>query len=205
MPITATEQFDVLDEQGNWTGQQKARADVHKDGDWHRSFHLWLVKDDKNILFQRRSKNKDLEAGKIDVTVGGHFSAGESLKQVVREAEEEIGLYVSPKDLHYLETQQVERHYEHAIDREFQEIYVMKSDRPLDHYHMNCEEVSVIYEVPLDKAIALYKDGDFVAVNGFDCQHRINNALLTSEDLIEQSKEDTLKTLEQIKAWLELP
>lgn len=197
-----TEQFDVLNEEGHWTGQTKAREDVHRDGDWHRSFHLWLVKDNDYILFQRRSKHKDLEPNKIDVTVGGHFSAGETIQQVTREAEEEIGLYVCSKDIHYLETSKAERNYPNAVDREFQETYVMKSDRPLDHYHMNCQEVTVIYEMQIDKAINLYRDGGFVPANGFDCQHRINNALITTEDLIEQARKDTLKTLERIKIWL---
>ncbi len=202
MQDVLTEQFDVLDDLGNWTGQTKARHEVHRDGDWHRSFHLWLIKDEQYVLFQRRSKLKDLEPKKIDVTVGGHFSAGETLRQVVREAEEEIGLYVCSKDIHYLDTFQVERSYPGAIDREFQETYVMKSDRPLDHYHLNCQEVTVLYEVPIDKAIALYHEGTFAAANGFDCQQRVNNALLTSEDLIEQARNDTVTTLERIKAWL---
>ncbi len=197
-----TELFDVLDDQGNWTGKTKARADVHREGDWHRSFHLWLVKDEAYVLFQRRSKQKDLEANKVDVTVGGHFGAGESLAQVVREAEEEIGLRVSPKDLHYLDTFKVERFYKDAVDREFEEVYVMKCNQPLEHYQLNCDEVTVLYEVPIDKAIELYKNNGFAAANGFDCQYRNNNALLTQEDIIFQAKEDTARTLELIKVWL---
>ncbi len=198
----AEEMFDVLDDQGSWTGEVKARAAVHQDGDWHRSFHLWLVKDDDKVLFQRRSKHKDLEAGKIDVTVGGHFGSGETIQDVVREAEEEIGLYVRSKELHYLETLKAERHYEDAIDREFQETYVMKSDRPIDHYHLDCKEVTVLYEVPIDSAIALYKAGGFSPADGYDCQQRVNNALLTSEDIIQKAAQDTVRTLELIKAWL---
>jgi isopentenyldiphosphate isomerase len=199
----ADELFDVLTQNGAVTGQTKPRALVHQDGDWHRSFHLWIIKDGRFVLLQRRSRNKDLEAGKVDVTVGGHFRAGESLEHVVREVEEEIGLFVRPKDLHFLETRKAERHYPQAIDREFQEIYVYCCDQPLQDYYLNPAEVDVLYEVPLEAAIALHRDGQYVAASGFDAQQRNNNALLIKADLIEQARADVVETLLLIKAWLD--
>jgi isopentenyldiphosphate isomerase len=199
------ELFDVLDDQGNPTGEQKPRALVHRDGDWHRSFHLWIIKDGQYVLFQRRSKEKDLESGKIDVTVGGHFAVGESFVEVVREIEEEVGLRVKPSELHFLNTRKVERWYDHALDREFVETYVLRCDQALNQYHLTCEEVTVLYEIPLEKAIELYRNGTFVAANGFDCQQRTNNALLVEEDLIQQSKIEVVEVLESIQTWLSQP
>jgi hypothetical protein len=65
--------------------------------------------------------------------------------------------------------------------------------------------VSVLYEVPLDKAIDLYQDGTFVAVYGYDCQQRTNNALLIETDLIQSSRSEVVATLNKIKVWLETP
>jgi isopentenyldiphosphate isomerase len=197
------ELFDVLDEFGTPTGETKARENVHRDGDWHRSFHLWIVKDGKHVLFQRRSHKKDLEPNKLDVTVGGHFGAGETLLEVVREVEEEVGLRVELKDLQYIETRQGERYYEQAIDREFVDVYALRCDQALEAYYLQCDEVSVLYEVPLDKAIELYQDGTFVAVYGYDCQQRNNNALLVADDVIEGSRLEVVATLVKLKAWLE--
>jgi isopentenyldiphosphate isomerase len=196
------ELFDVLDEFGLPTGETKARALVHKDGDWHRSFHLWIIKDGNHVLLQRRSHKKDLEPNKLDVTVGGHFGAGETLLEVVREVEEEIGLKVQLKDLEFIETRQGVRHYEYATDREFIDVYALRCDQNLDQYYLRCDEVSVLYEVPLDKAIDLYQKGDFVAAYGYDCQQRTNNALLVAEDLIQSSRAEVVQTLGKIKAWL---
>ena len=196
------EQFDILTSAGAPTGETKPRGEVHRDGDWHRSFHLWIVKNGTHVLLQRRSVSKDLEPGKVDVSVGGHYSAGETLAEVVREVEEELGLFVRPDDLHFLETRQVERRYENAVDREFQDIYALKNDQPLDHYYLTCNEVSVLYEIAIDKAIELYRDGGFAPVSGFDCQGRVNNALLVEEDLIEQARKDTLGVLGLIQEWL---
>jgi isopentenyldiphosphate isomerase len=199
------ELFDVLDETGNPTGEQKARALVHRDGDWHRSFHLWIIKDGQYVLFQRRSKEKDLEPNKIDVTVGGHFTAGETLADVVREVQEEIGLKVRSEELYFLETRKGERQYEHAIDREFVEVYVLRCDQPLHNYHMICSEVTTLYEVPIDRALELYRTGQFVAVYGYDCMQRNNNALLIEDDLIQQSRREVIETLEKIQTWLNKP
>lgn len=196
------EPFDVLSEAGEPTGHTKARAQVHQDGDWHRSFHLWIVKEEQYILLQRRSRRKDIAGGKIDVTVGGHFRAGESLTEVVREAEEEIGLVVRPADLHYLGTHRVELDQDTIRDRELVETYVIKCDQPLEHYFLNCAEVDVLYEASLEGAITLYRDGGFLAVSGFDCQRRNNNALLVEDDLIDGAREATVEVLLKIKDWL---
>lgn len=31
--------FDILDENGNYTGITKLRKEVHRDGDWHKTAH----------------------------------------------------------------------------------------------------------------------------------------------------------------------
>ena len=93
------ELFDVLDAEGNLTGISKPRGEVHRDGDWHRGLHIWVYGFDPDgtpfMLFQRRSKTKDTWPGKLDVAVGGHYRAGESLAETLRETEEEIGLTTS--------------------------------------------------------------------------------------------------------------
>ncbi len=197
------ELLDVLTEDGLLTGRSKRRAEVHRDGDWHRSFHLWIVKEGRYVLFQRRSSLKDLEPNKIDVTVGGHFAAGETLREVLREPLEELGLDLSPRDISYLSTRKAERFYEDKIDREFQEVYVMRDDRRLEDYGLNRAEVYALYEVPLARAIRLYQEGESVAAAGFDAYGRENNALLVTADLIGRAREDVAATLEEIQRWLE--
>src|SRR4051812_30424750 len=39
----ASELFDLYDADGAPLGLRKERALVHRDGDWHRSLHLWVV------------------------------------------------------------------------------------------------------------------------------------------------------------------
>lgn len=198
------ELLDVLDATGRPTGIRKPRAEVHRDGDWHRSFHLWIVKDALSVLFQRRSKFKDFEPFKIDVTVGGHLAAGETVEDALREVEEELGLRVAAKDLIYLKTRRSERVYPAACDREVQEVYLLRCDQDLSEYLLNPMEVYALYELPIVRALALYRDGIPQFAAGYDAYRRVNNALLIEDDLIAQAKADVIDTLITIQGLLGL-
>ena len=96
------ELFALLDADGEPTGAVKQRWQVHRDGDWHGALHIWVggVGEDgvPFVLLQRRSATKDTFANALDVAVGGHLRAGETLDESLREAEEELGLPVTPAD-----------------------------------------------------------------------------------------------------------
>jgi isopentenyldiphosphate isomerase len=199
----AAEVLDLLDEHGHPTGETKARAAVHRDGDWHRAFHLWVMHPDGYVLLQRRSRAKDLAPGKVDVSVGGHLRAGEIWLDALREAEEEIGLALRPGDVELLGTARSERAYpDGALDREFQDVYAaVVEGRELSDYPLRCDEVAVLYEAPLARLIELFRDGRALPVAGWDCQQRRNDALLVPEDLIAEAREGTLASLGWLAAW----
>uniref|UniRef100_A0A7S2EU43 Nudix hydrolase domain-containing protein n=1 Tax=Ditylum brightwellii TaxID=49249 RepID=A0A7S2EU43_9STRA len=75
-------------------GQSKSRNLVHKDGDWHRSVHIWVVEqDNKHLLLQRRSPGKDTFPNCLDVSCAGHVTSGDDVDETaVRELEEELGM-----------------------------------------------------------------------------------------------------------------
>jgi isopentenyldiphosphate isomerase len=201
----ATELLEVLDEAGEPTGTSKARAEVHRDGDWHRAFHLWVMHPDGHVLLQRRSRAKDLAGGKVDVSVAGHVRPGETVLDMLREAEEEIGLTVTPGRADYLVTLRSERRYpDGLVDREFQDVYVtLVEGRELTDYALDCAEVTVLYEAPLERLAAFYRDGGSLPVAGWDCQRRRNDALLIEEDVIDEGRALTVESLELLGAWWE--
>lgn len=204
LPSEQEELLDVLDEHGTPTGERKERSLVHADGDWHRSLHLWIINADNQVLFQRRSADKVIEPGKIDVSVGGHFGAGEGLEEVMREVDEELGFLVEASELIKLASRKTERFYDHATDREFQDVYVLRRDAPLNSYQLTCSEVSVVYELPVAGAIELFRDCTPLAAAGWDCQGRENNALLYEADLIQRARSETVEILEQLRDWAEV-
>ena len=70
-------------------GVRKPRGEVHRDGDWHRSVHIWIADGDGRLLCQLRGLDKDTHPGRWDVSCAGHITAGDgSLDTAARELEE---------------------------------------------------------------------------------------------------------------------
>jgi isopentenyldiphosphate isomerase len=198
----AEELLDALDADGRPTGSRVARDRAHAEGVWHGAVHVWVVTPAGAVVLQRRGRTKDLGAGKVDVSVGGHLAAGETWLAGLREAEEELGIELGFGDVVHLGRFASERRYpDGRLDREWQDELVAIVDRPLDAYAIPCAEVEVLYEVPLARAIALWRDGAPVPAPGWDCQQRVNDALLVADDLIAPARAGTLAALERVAAW----
>lgn len=152
------EAFDLCDRDGNLSGRVKARGAVHRDGDWHRALHLWVLvrgPDGPCVVLQRRSLAKDTHPGLVDVSVAGHLGAGETVDDALREAEEEIGLTVSPADTVLLGHRRVEKVVPAGVDREVQTVLATRCDRTLAELRPHAEEVAALYAPRLLDALAL--------------------------------------------------
>ena len=155
------ELFDVCDSLGRPLGLRKRRADVHRDGDWHRSIHCWVVGQHGDgmpyVIFQRRSDAKDTSPGKLDATVGGHLAAGESVEDALRESEEEIGVALSPSELLPLGVRQAASDVEPGVrDYEVQYVFLHRSDLPLAAFSPNPAEVAALVAIPVPSALELF-------------------------------------------------
>jgi isopentenyldiphosphate isomerase len=149
------ELFDVVNEDGSPTGKVKRRADVHRDDDWHRAIHVWVYGVDSDgpfVLFNQRGLQKDTWAGYLDVTVGGHLSAGEDVDQAFREIEEEIGIVADVERLKFLVT----RKAIDDVERELQEVFLYRDDRPLTGYQPNPAELEGLVRMSLVDALAIF-------------------------------------------------
>lgn len=154
------ERFDLVDEDGRPLGRTKARAEVHRDGDWHRSLHLWIVlRGTDRVLLQRRSALKDTPPSRVDVSVAGHLRAGESLDDAFREAEEEVGLCVRREDCVRLESRRSVLRTPTVHDRELQEVFLAFTDAPFEALRPSADEVAGLLAVPLDAFVALLERG----------------------------------------------
>jgi isopentenyldiphosphate isomerase len=52
---------------------------VHRDGDWHRSVHIWVLNSEKGeLLMQKRVAFKDSWPSHWDIGCAGHVSAGDT-------------------------------------------------------------------------------------------------------------------------------
>ncbi len=155
------ERFDLVDGEGRPLGRTKRRADVHRDGDWHRAIHLWVVNATGArpwVLLQRRSAAKDTWPGRLDVSVAGHLGAGESPDDALREADEEVGLRVTASQVRWLgRAAKVLPLPDGGCDREVIDVYATRTDRELDAFAPHPDEVAALVAVDLDDARALWE------------------------------------------------
>jgi isopentenyldiphosphate isomerase len=154
------ELFDVVRSDGTPTGEIKTRAEVHRDGDWHRSVHVWVAGNSNGepfLLLQRRSFRKDTWAGRLDSTVGGHYRHGEGLDDALREVEEEIGVPVEQRDLRRLGVRWCASEEEIGVrDREIQDLFLLHDDRPLKNYAPNPDELEALVHAKIADLLALF-------------------------------------------------
>ena len=147
------EYFDILDENGNKTGKNKLREEVHKDGDWHKAVHIWIINNHGEVLLQRRCATKDSNPNMLDISVAGHLSAGDdSLSAAVRELKEEINIDIHPKELQFIKTiKRNSKYTETFINNEFDDVYILRTNKTLDEMNYNRDEISEIFFVTYEK------------------------------------------------------
>lgn len=89
------EYLDIVDEQGQPTGEIVSRTLAHTKGIRHRTAHIWIVRrknEHFQVLMQKRAMSKDSFPGKYDTSSAGHIQAGdEPLASGLRELAEELG------------------------------------------------------------------------------------------------------------------
>jgi isopentenyl-diphosphate delta-isomerase len=165
------ELIDVLDFAGHPTGLTKPKKEIHRDGDWHRAAHLWLITPDDRVLLQRRALSKESWPGMWDISVAGHVDAGESAHDaIVRETFEELGLRITPADLTHLGTLRYVAVLNGGSYREneFHEVYVVRHELDPAALVLDADEVAEValvtaeelerYElVPHPESIALLR------------------------------------------------
>ena len=97
------EWLDLVDENGEPTGERVTREEAHAKGLRHRTAHVWLARRLGNrvqILLQKRSENKDSHPGCYDISSAGHIPAGvDFIPSALRELKEELGYTARPEQL----------------------------------------------------------------------------------------------------------
>ncbi|HET9659973.1 MAG TPA: NUDIX domain-containing protein [Thermomicrobiales bacterium] len=175
-----SELFDVLTAEGASKGFAKKRSEVHRDGDWHGSIHVWVYGVDRGIpylAFQRRGRFKDTLPLKLDATVGGHLRTGESVEQTLREVQEEIGRGVAMAELLPIGIRLgVSEDVRGIIDREIQHVYFWRVDEPLTTFAPNPDELESLVQLPLEDVLAIFGEG-IVAADALEL--RAGSAILT--------------------------
>ena len=120
------ELLDVLDSNGNYTGETILKSDAHRLGIFHPTVHIWCYTKTGKVLLQQRGGNKKTYPLKWDVSVAGHVAAGESIELgATREVQEEIGVTVTTDSLEKVGVFKTEKEHPNSIlDCEFNHIFL---------------------------------------------------------------------------------
>lgn len=150
--------IDIFDDRYEHVGTEDKQT-THQRGLWHRTFSaLALVPSQRRIVLQKKAPGRYSfdRPDYADVSVGGHYHAGEQIADGTREVAEELGLRVAYTDLQPIGLRQsavtLAPDY---VEREWQHLHLLPLDLELDEIPLNDAEVSGLVDIDLDSAIAL--------------------------------------------------
>jgi isopentenyl-diphosphate Delta-isomerase len=148
----AKEYLDVLDWRGNKTGTSMVKEDVHYQGKWFGSVHVWIYNSKGEVLLQQRAKTKQAQHLKWGVSCGGHMAAGElPIESAIRELREETGLRLPRSAFKYVGAK---KSYGYEPDakwytREFISVYLVRYDGPERRIRRQISEVESLQFIPI--------------------------------------------------------
>lgn len=150
--------IDIFDDRYEHVGTEDKKA-AHAKGLWHRTFSALAINpSSRRVILQKKAPGRYTfdRPDYADITVGGHYQAGETIPDGVREVHEELGLPVAYGDLHPIGLRQTAVTLaSDYIEREFQHWHLIPLDVPLEEIPLADAEVAGLVEITLDEAIAL--------------------------------------------------
>lgn len=143
------EYIDIYDENNNPLKNSKEKTQAHEEGDFHRTAHIWIINDNKELLLQKRSANKKSHPNCWDISGAGHIRAGENvLDGAIRELREELGVIAKKNDLQFIATIKSTKN---PKNKEFQYVYLLKCNNKIEDYVFEDNEVSEVKYVFYEK------------------------------------------------------
>lgn len=152
-----SEELDIYDASLRLLGKME-RGKVHRDAQWHRTFHCWIVDVNREqIFFQTRSLNSKTHPGKLDISAAGHLATGESVEDGVREIEEELGLKIDFAELISAgDRVEVSDSLNGTKNREYQAVFVLVTTLGLEEFRPDPNEVAGLAALPISEAIEFF-------------------------------------------------
>lgn len=134
------ELLEVLNENGEPTGDILDKDIIHKEGKYHKEVALILLNNKGEILLQKRASTKEIEPNKW-AWHGGHVIAGETNEEsIIRETKEELGINLFLNDIKLL----VELKRDKLPNRQFTTAYYSKCDLDINDFNIQKEELSEV-------------------------------------------------------------
>ena len=165
------EYIDILNADGSYSGKSCLKSEIHSNGYYHDTAHVWLYNAHSEILLAQRAAAKTIFPLLWDVSVAGHVDAGEEvIDAAIRETREEIGHEISEKDLEKIGVYDCFQSYPNGIkDNEFHHTFIAKIKYDLIDLKLDKDEVAQVKFVTIPEFLKLLKNSNlnshFIASN----------------------------------------
>jgi isopentenyldiphosphate isomerase len=153
------EMIDIYDANLRFLGSME-REQAHLTGQWHRTFHCWIVNTaDRSLFFQVRSFTSKTHPGKLDISAAGHLTAGETIEDGIREVEEELGIEVRLSELIDAgQRVEVSDKPNGPLNREYQSVFLLPTTKVLTDFSPDPGEVAGFASIPIDRGLDLFAE-----------------------------------------------
>lgn len=142
------------------SGMVMTKDKAYTQGYWVGAFNLWIIKRQPiaSLLFQRRSRKVMLAPLKLDVTVGGHYKAGEGIYDALREAEEELGKKVKKEDILFVGRRiYIGVDTQSRVRKNVVNTFITEDERELREYRLQEDELAGLYEIPIQVLESMFE------------------------------------------------
>lgn len=141
----------------------KERNDIAPE-DMYRVSGLWITNSKGEALLARRALSKKKSPGKWGPAAAGTVDEGETyFDNIIKEAEEEIGLLLTPQEIS--EGPKIHLHGKH---RHFVQWYYATVDKPVEEFVLQEDEVMDLKWVPYSELLHLYEHQRDVFIGTID-------------------------------------
>lgn len=150
------ELIQIVDKKGNFTGQVMDKEEAHDKNLLHNEVGIFIINDKREVLLQKRSANKRFSPNKWGLCAG-HVDAYESLETAaLREIKEEVGLYLSLKELIPYGEREINISDSNSHITYF---YYVICNKKAEEFVIQEEELSEVKWFNIDEIIIMIKDG----------------------------------------------
>ena len=153
------EMVDVLTETGKFTDNVEMKQLCHKKGLWHKAVAVFIINSKKQVLLQKRSKNKKMWPDMWDISAGGQVLAGEfGFQAIIREIKEELGLSVKKEEIIFIGCSTSINKKGDILNKHFNEYYIVTKDIDEKNLSLQKEEVSEVKWINKEEIIERIKN-----------------------------------------------
>lgn len=146
--------WDILDEDGNKTGNTVQKGEELPKGFYHQAGDVWIINSENKILIQKRASQKKLSPNVWAMTGGSVIKGETSLQTIERETEEEMAVKLD------INKAQLVEHFKTGIV--WVDTYLIRQDINLNDIVMQEDEVSEVKWATYEEIEELDRNNQFI-------------------------------------------